>query len=97
MLRRWSTILDADEPQDYVVATGNPRSVRDFVRQRPSLWSESTTGSHTSRLTRRRFRPADPRKLVGDAAGLRRKPTVDFQQVVHAMVKEQVERLAAGT
>jgi GDPmannose 4,6-dehydratase len=88
-------ILDADDPQDYVVATGNSRSVRDFVRQAFAVVGIDDWESHVE-IDAHLFRPADPRALVGDAARLRTlgwKPKVDFDELVALMVRTQIERL----
>ena len=65
-------MLQQDEPDDYVVATGETHSVREFVRarlraRRPRL------ASSTSCIDPRFFRPAEVDLLVGDAVeGARR-------------------------
>ena len=78
-----------DEPGDYVIATGEAHSVRDFV---------SAAFRHTGiddweglvEVDPRFFRPADPSVLVGDASRARTRlgwaPTVTFDGLVAAMV-----------
>lgn len=94
-------MLQQDEPEDFVIATGETHSVRelcelafgylgldyrDFVVQDPRL-----------------FRPADVDMLVGDASKARKKlgwePTVTFEELVKIMVEadlENVEREMRG-
>jgi GDPmannose 4,6-dehydratase len=89
-------MLQQDEPDDYVVATGISHSVRElveiafahvgldwqrFVRTDPSL-----------------LRPAEVDHLIGDASKARKKlgwtPSVDFVGLVRMMVDADLERLA---
>jgi GDPmannose 4,6-dehydratase len=88
-------ILDANEPLDYVVATGNARSVRDFVRQAFAVVGIEDWESYVD-IDANLFRPADPRTLVGDAARLRSlgwKPSVDFDQLVASLVRHHLSCL----
>jgi GDPmannose 4,6-dehydratase len=79
----------ADEPSDYVVATGRAQSVRDFVDA-----AFAAAGiSDWEPLVRQDpafFRPADPTELVGDATKARDllgwEPTVTFEEIVARMV-----------
>jgi GDPmannose 4,6-dehydratase len=85
-------MLDTDIPDDYVVATGDSRSVRDFVREAFAVvgiddWEEYV------QIDPSLFRPADPRSLVGDSARLRHlgwKPSLTFGELVEAMVRPHV-------
>ena len=58
-------MLQQDEPDDYVVATGVKHSVRDWWNWPSSTWA--STGTSTSRATRSLFRPAEVNTLCGDA------------------------------
>ena len=79
-------ILQHDRPDDFVVATGEQHSVRDFVRQAGALlgldiaWEGSgieevgvdqRSGRVLLRLDRRYFRPAEVDSLLGDASKIR--------------------------
>ncbi|CAB4949475.1 unannotated protein [freshwater metagenome] len=79
----------ADEPSDYVVATGRAHSVREFVAAAFAA-SGVTDWEHLVRQDERFFRPADPTELVGDASKAREvlgwAPTVDFEEIVARMV-----------
>ena len=87
-------MLQQDEPDDYVVATGKCHSVRDLLEiafnhvgindWRPYVVQDE-----------RFFRPADVSLLIGDAtkahARLGWKPRVDFQQLIEMMVDADLE------
>ena len=79
----------ADEPGDFVVATGVARSVRDFVA---AAFAAAGIGDWEGLVRRdeRFLRPADPTELVGDATRARRllgwSPTVGFDEIVARMV-----------
>ena len=91
-------IISEDEPDDYVVATGESRSVRDFVEQAFSIAGIADWESHVV-IDPALYRPADPRALVGDAARLRSigwKPTVGFEELVRIMVEADLDELEHG-
>jgi GDPmannose 4,6-dehydratase len=79
----------ADEPRDYVVATGVARSVRDFVA---AAFAHAGVEDWEDRLEvdRSLVRPADATELVGDASLARDRlgwaPTVSFEDIVGRMV-----------
>ena len=79
----------ADEPGDYVVATGIAHSVRDFVAAAFGA-AGIDDWEHLVRQDPAFFRPADPAELVGDASRARDElgwaPTVDFAEIVRRMV-----------
>ena len=79
----------ADEPADYVVATGRAHSVREFVAAAFAA-AGIADWEHLVRQDAAFFRPADPTELVGDAsrahAELGWAPTVAFEDVVARMV-----------
>ena len=85
----------ADEPRDYVVATGVGHSVRDFVAaafRRAGIddWSGLVT------VDPEFVRPADPTDLTGDATRARQllgwSPTVGFEELVGRMVDADLAR-----
>jgi len=90
-------MLQADEPDDYVVATGRTHSVRDFVR---IAFGVAGLGSYEPYVVidPRFVRPAEVDMLIGDASKARRKlgwvPEVTFEQLVETMVKADLDRLA---
>lgn len=85
--------LEAGEPDDYVVATGQAHTLRDLVSA-----AFAAVGIHDwSTLVRSDpafVRPADAAVLVGDATRMRTRlgwaPTVSFEEMVAAMVAEDV-------
>ena len=94
-------MLQQDEPDDYVVATGETHSIRElldvaFARIGVSDWSKHVVSDP------RFFRPAEVDILVGDASKAREKlgwkPTVGFKELVEMMVDADIkaEAEAAG-
>jgi GDPmannose 4,6-dehydratase len=79
----------AEEPADYVVATGRAHSVRDFVA---AAFAAAGVGDWEPlvRQDAAFFRPVDPTELVGDASRARAVlgwgPTVAFEEIVARMV-----------
>ena len=87
-------MLQQDEPEDYVIATGQSHSVRDLLQvafQHAGIddWRPYVVQDE------RFFRPADVAVLVGDASKAREKlgwqPTVGFQQLIEMMVDADLE------
>ena len=87
----------ADEPSDYVVATGRAHSVRDFVAAAFAAagindWEPLVRSDPAF------FRPADPTELVGDASRARDvlgwQPTVAFEEIVARMVAADLDPTA---
>ena len=90
----WS-MLQQDEPEDYVVATGRTHSIRDlldiaFARIGVTDWSGHV--SQDPRLLRR----AEVDHLIGDAGKARDRlgwaPSMDFRELVELMVDADLER-----
>lgn len=79
----------AEQPRDYVVATGVGHSVRDFVAAAFARAGVSDWERYVE-IDPEFVRPADPTELVGDATRARRElgwsPTVDFGEIVGRMV-----------
>jgi GDPmannose 4,6-dehydratase len=89
-------MLQQDQPDDFVIATGLSHSVRDLVQ---------TAFDHVGldwqkyvRVDPRFLRPAEVDHLIGDASKARRElgwsPSVDFKELVEMMVDADVERLS---
>lgn len=91
-------MLQAPQPVDYVVATGESHSVREFLEvafSRVGLnWQDYV------RVDQKFIRPADVKHLVGDAGKARKEldwqPQVHFQKLVEMMVDADVERVGRG-
>jgi GDPmannose 4,6-dehydratase len=81
-------MMQAAEPDDYVVATGETHSIRDFLDQTFAYldldWKEYVE------IDPRYFRPAEVDLLLGDSSKARKRlgwePKVDFNQLVKLMV-----------
>jgi GDPmannose 4,6-dehydratase len=90
-------MLQQDQADDYVIATGQSHSVRELVEiafHRAGLhWQEYVTTDPAL------IRPAEVDHLVGDASKARAElgwaPTVDFQGLVEMMVDADLARLGA--
>ncbi len=63
-------MLQHDEPDDYVLATGVGHTVREFVRDARSR-TPAWTGRSTSRYDERYERPTEVDALIGDASKAR--------------------------
>jgi GDPmannose 4,6-dehydratase len=88
-------VLSADQAGEFVVATGQARTVRDFVREAFAVVGIDDYESHV-RIDPALYRPADPRALVGDATRLRAlgwRPSVSFEQLVRIMVDADLREL----
>ncbi len=91
-------MLQQDEPDDYVIATGETHSVQELVEvafAHVGLDWQKHVG-----VDQRYIRPAEVDLLIGDPAKAKAKlgwePTVDFKGLVHMMVDADVERIASG-
>ena len=91
-------MLQQDEPEDYVVATGETHSVRDFI-SRAFARAGIEDWERYVRVDPRFFRPAEVDLLVGDAGkaetklGWKRK--IGFQELVDRMVDNDIAIEAA--
>jgi GDPmannose 4,6-dehydratase len=86
-------MLQREEPDDYVVATGETHSVREFLEE-----AFSHVGLHWQdyvKVDEKYFRPAEVDLLLGDPAKTRRvlgwQPATSFKQLVHLMVDADLE------
>ena len=88
-------MLQQDEPDDYVIATGEMHSVRDFL---------DAAGNHLSldwekhvEIDSRYFRPAEVDALQGDATKAKEKlgwePKTSFDELVRTMVDVDVQAI----
>ncbi len=90
-------MLQQDEPDDYVVATGQSHSVQDLVELAFGAagldWRQHVVVDHALR------RPAEVDRLLGDATKARQKlgwsPKVSFPELVRMMVDADLARHAA--
>jgi GDPmannose 4,6-dehydratase len=92
-------MLQQDEATDYVIATGEDHSVRDFVEiafEHAALeWERHVVQDP------RFMRPAEVDQLVGDASKAREQfgwvPGTSFRELVELMVDADLERLSAAS
>jgi GDPmannose 4,6-dehydratase len=91
-------MLQQDEPDDFVIATGAAHSVRELVRI--AFEYAGVDPEEHVRLDPRFLRPAEVEHLVGDASKARDKlgwvPRTSFEEMVRLMVDADLEMLAAG-
>jgi GDPmannose 4,6-dehydratase len=86
-------MLQQDEPDDYVIATGETHTVREFCEL-----AFASAGMNWERhvvVDESLFRPAEVDLLLGDASKAQRvlgwRPSVTFPQLVRAMVAAEME------
>lgn len=87
-------MLQQDTPDDYVIATGETHSVREFVEEAFQLvglnWKKYV------KIDKNYFRPTEVEFLKGDASKAHRKlgwkPKVKFTELVRSMLKADLER-----
>ncbi len=86
-------MLQQDKPDDYVVATGEAHSVRDFLEE--AFRHVNLDWRDYVEFDSRYLRPTEVHYLLGDASKARErlgwKPAVDFHQLVHMMVDADLE------
>ena len=88
-------ILQQDQPDDFVIATGELHSVREFAEAAFSAvgldWSQYVVSDP------RYYRPLEEHPLVGDASKAEKvlgwNPVVRFDELVRRMVEEDLRRL----
>ncbi len=89
-------MLQAETPDDYVVATGETHSVREFLELAADVagidWKKHVE------IDPRYFRPTEVDLLLGDASKAREKlgwtPRVSFEELVRTMVEHDLELAA---
>ena len=89
-------MLQQSQPDDYVLATGETHSVREFLEEAFSCagldWNQHVE------IDPRYFRPAEVDLLIGDASKARQelgwKPKVGFHELVRMMVEADVRQFA---
>ena len=88
-------MLQAESPDDYVLATGETHSVREFLEEAFSYaglnWEDYVE------IDQRYFRPAEVDLLLGDASKAKKEldwtPQVNFKQLVAMMVDSDMENV----
>ncbi|MFA5357172.1 MAG: GDP-mannose 4,6-dehydratase, partial [Candidatus Omnitrophota bacterium] len=88
-------MLQQDKPDDYVIATNETHSVREFVKlafARVGLdWRDYV------KIDKTFYRPAEVHLLIGDYSKAKKKlkwaPSVKFEELVKMMVDADIKRL----
>jgi GDPmannose 4,6-dehydratase len=94
-------MLQQDEPNDYVIATGETHSVRDFLDE--AFGYVKLDWNKYVEIDPRYYRPTEVDLLLGDASKARKlldwRPRVKFDELVRMMVDADLESesKAAGT
>jgi len=87
--------MHQDEPDDYVIATGEMHSVRDFLDE-AGRHLDLDWEAHV-KIDPKYYRPAEVDALEGDASKAKRvlgwEPKVRFAELVRIMVDSDLERL----
>jgi GDPmannose 4,6-dehydratase len=96
-VRAMHAMMEREQPDDYVVATGETHTVRDLAE---IAFSHVGLNYADYVVTDERFyRPAEKNPLVGDASKARRdlgwEPTYSFEQLVREMVDADLKELGA--
>jgi GDPmannose 4,6-dehydratase len=91
-------MLQQDEPDDYVIATGEAHSVQELVDI--SFGHLDLDPSDYVRIDERFMRPAEVDHLIGDSAKAKEKlgwePRTSFEELVKLMVESDLELLRSG-
>ncbi len=91
-------MLQYDKPEDFVIATGEAHSVRDFVSL--AFGAVDLDYKKYVRLDPQFLRPAEVDHLIGSPAKAEKvlgwKPKVSFQRLVEMMVQSDLRLLKAG-
>ena len=91
-------MLQEDEPDDYVIATGEVHSVRELVEV--AFDHVGLSPDQYVRIDERFLRPAEVEHLVGDATKAKEKlgwvPQTSFDEMIRRMVDSDLELLGRG-
>ena len=90
-------ILQQPQPEDFVIATGEAHSIREFVEKSFECAGIKNWEDYVS-VDPKLVRPADVFHLVGDSTKARIKigwaPTITFDRLVERMVKSDIDKLS---
>ena len=91
-------ILQYKEPTDFVIATNEQHSVRDFIKEAFSVIDVESYDKYIE-IDPKLYRPADVNNLIGDYSKAKKllgwKPKTVFKELVEIMVKSAIEQLPA--
>mgnify|MGYP001593087229 CR=1 FL=1 len=92
-------MLQEERPDDYVIATGEMHSVRDFLSEAFRL-AGITDWERLVKIDQRYFRPTEVDVLRGDASKAREKlgwrPTIGFYELVRIMLEHDCKTLGVA-
>ncbi|HEV2827456.1 MAG TPA: GDP-mannose 4,6-dehydratase [Pyrinomonadaceae bacterium] len=92
-------MLQQDQPDDYVIATGETHSVKEFLEESFS-YSGLDWQDHVE-IDPKYYRPVEVDLLVGDAGKARRllqwEPKTKFEELVHLMVDADTSKLTGAS
>jgi GDPmannose 4,6-dehydratase len=93
------TMLQQDEPGDYVVGTGEAHTVREFLQE--AFGYVGLDWNQYVRIDPRYFRPTEVSYLLADAALASQKlgwrPRVRFHELVRIMVDADLEKMGLAS
>ncbi len=88
-------MLQQEQPKDYVIATGETHSVREFIQE--AFDHVGLDWKRYVKIDKTFFRPAEVDYLCGDASRAKKelgwKPKVGFRELVRMMVDGDIKRL----
>jgi GDPmannose 4,6-dehydratase len=91
-------MLQQDEPEDYVVATGETHSIKEFVEL--AFGSAGLDWKKYVRIDEKLFRPAEVHELRGDFSKAKKKlgwePTITFKKLVDMMIESDLRELKSS-
>ena len=95
-VRAMSLMLQQEAADDYIIATGQTHSLRDFVRR--AFACVDLNYEDYVRIDPAFFRPAEINAVVGDPSKAREKlgwePSMNFEQLVEFLVEAELRRVA---
>lgn len=88
-------MLQQEKPDDFVIATGECHSVKEFIKEAFKIIGVSDWEKYVA-VDKKYLRPAEVEHLIGDSSKAKRilkwQPSVDFQGLVKMMVEADLER-----
>ena len=92
-------MLQQSKPDDYVIATGETHSVKEFVEL--AFGYAGLNWKKFVKIDRKHYRPAEVDILLGDYSKAKKKlgwmPKIKFRDLVRMMVDADLKRLSEGS
>ena len=89
-------MLQQDQPDDYVIATGENHSVKEFVEEAFKVVGIEDWQKYVIANSPKHMRPAEVDYLIGDASKAKKvlgwKPRTSFKELVKLMVESDLEK-----